>query len=213
VDAYQRYLAEGGREIPPARLTEVAQEIARQRSRHRNFGEGACPAVLLFAVDAREIGRAPLQLRLLLGVGKHTIAASAEGFDSAGTEVTLAGEDRKVVELALARHVESPLAPGPDSARPADGAGSARRGRWDRWGRRVWRADGARWGQPRPATSMGRHARCADKCARAQRKRLQPESKTARHDAHRRDSDWGGGIGGASVVGAVVLGAREQPTQ
>jgi len=53
-----------------------------------------------------------------VGVGKHTIAAWADGYDSAEKEVVVAGEDHKAVGLVLAKRVvESPsLPPGAQSA-------------------------------------------------------------------------------------------------
>ena len=176
VDAYQRYLAEGGREIPPARLTEVAQEIARQRSRIATLEIRGLPGGAIIRVDAREIGRAPLPAPLFLGVGKHTIAASAEGFDSAGTEVTLAGEDRKVVELALARHVESPLAPGPIAPGPPMGpvAPGAPMGPM---GPAAFGAPMGPMGPAAPGTSMGPPMAAAPTSAPVLSATVQPESK------------------------------------
>jgi len=63
-------------------------------------------------VDGKEIGKAPIAAPVRVGVGTHAIAASAEGYDPAGTEVTVAGEDQRVVELVLAKHVvEAPPSP------------------------------------------------------------------------------------------------------
>jgi hypothetical protein len=113
VDAYQRYLAEGGKKIPAARQAEVEKEIARQKARIATLEIRGLPDGALVRLDGKEIGKAPITAPVRMGLGAHTIAASAEGFDPAETEVTLAGEDQQVVELVLAKHVEPTPPPPP----------------------------------------------------------------------------------------------------
>jgi len=105
VDAYQRYLADGGKKISAARRTEVEQEIARQRARIATLEIRGLPEGAGVRVDGKEIGKAPIAAPVRVGVGTHTIAATAEGYDPAETEVTVAGEDQKVVDLVLTKHV------------------------------------------------------------------------------------------------------------
>ena len=62
-------------------------------------------------IDGKEIGKAPLAAPVRVGVGTHAITASAEGYDPADTEVTVAGEDQRVVDLVLAKHVVEPPPP------------------------------------------------------------------------------------------------------
>jgi len=112
VDAYERYLAEGGKKIPAARRAEVEQEIARQQARIATLWIRGLPEGAAVRVDGKEIGKAPIAAPVRVGVGTHTIAAWAEGYDPAETGVTVAGEDQKVVDLVLAKHVvESPAPP------------------------------------------------------------------------------------------------------
>jgi hypothetical protein len=111
VDAYERYLADGGKKIPAARHTEVEQEIARQRARIATLEIRGLPEGAAVRVDGKEIGKAPIAVPVRVGVGTHAIAASAEGYDPAGTEVTVAGEDQRVVELVLGKHVVEPPPP------------------------------------------------------------------------------------------------------
>ena len=109
VDAYQRYLADGGERIPAARRAEVEGKIARQKARIATLEIHGPPQGAMVRLDGMEIGRAPIAAQVRVGVGTHTIAASAEGYDPAEIEVTVAGEDQQVVELVLAKHmVETP---------------------------------------------------------------------------------------------------------
>jgi hypothetical protein len=112
VDAYERYLIDGGKKIPAARRTEVEQEIARQKARIATLQIRGLPEGAGVRVDGKEIGKAPIAAHVRVGVGTHVIAASAEGYEPTETQVTVAGEDQKVVELVLAKHVvEAPPAP------------------------------------------------------------------------------------------------------
>jgi hypothetical protein len=113
VDAYERYLVGGGRNIPAARRAEVEQEITRQKARIATLEIRGLPEGVVVRVDGKEIGKAPTAAPVRVGVGTHAIAASAEGYDPAETEVTVAGEDRRVVELALVKHVVEPPPPPP----------------------------------------------------------------------------------------------------
>jgi tetratricopeptide (TPR) repeat protein len=112
VDAYERYLKDGAKKIPAARRAEVEQEIARQKARIATLEIRGLPEGAVVRLDGKEIGKSPIAAPVRVGVGTHAIAASAEGYDPAETEVTVAGEDRRVVGLALAKHVvEAPPPP------------------------------------------------------------------------------------------------------
>ena len=105
VDAYERYLADGGKKIRAARRAEVVEEIARQKARIATLEMRGLPEGAIVRVDGKEIGKAPIPSPVRVGVGIHTVGATAEGYDPAETSVTVAGEDHKVVELALAKHM------------------------------------------------------------------------------------------------------------
>jgi hypothetical protein len=111
VDAYQRYLADGGKKILAARRAEVEKEIARQRARIATLEIRGLPEGAMVRLDGKEIGKAPIAAPVRVGVGTHVIAASAEGYDAAETQVTVAGEDQRVVQLVLAKHVVEPPPP------------------------------------------------------------------------------------------------------
>ncbi|MGO9291949.1 MAG: PEGA domain-containing protein [Polyangia bacterium] len=112
VDVYERYLVGGGKSIPAARRAEVEQEIARQKARIATLEIRGLPEGAAVRLDGKEIGKAPIAAPVRVGVGTHAIAASAEGYDPAEIEVTVAGEDQRVVELVLAKHVvETPPPP------------------------------------------------------------------------------------------------------
>jgi len=112
VDAYQRYLVEGGNRISRARRAEVKKEVERQSSRIATLEIHGLPDGAVVRLDEKEIAKAPIASPVRVGVGTHAITASAEGYDPAKIEVAVAGGDRHVVKLELTKHlVESQSMP------------------------------------------------------------------------------------------------------
>jgi hypothetical protein len=110
-DAFERYLADGGRKISATRRTEVEKEIVRQKARIATLEIRGLPEGAVVRLDDKEIGKAPIAAPVRVAVGMHTVAGAAEGYDPAETQVTVAGEDQKVVDMVLAKHGEPPPAP------------------------------------------------------------------------------------------------------
>jgi tetratricopeptide (TPR) repeat protein len=69
VDAYQRYLADGGKKILAARRAEVEKEIARQRARIATLEIRGLPEGAMVRLDGKEIGKAPIAAPVRVGVG------------------------------------------------------------------------------------------------------------------------------------------------
>jgi PEGA domain len=114
VAALQRYLDEGGKAIKPARRAEVAQEIARQKTRIATLDIRGLPEGALVTIDGDDVGKAPLAAPVRVGVGKHVVAATAAGYEPGEAKIEIAGEDSGVVELKLV----------PKSGQPAPAAGA-----------------------------------------------------------------------------------------
>jgi len=99
VESYQRYLSDGGSDIPPGRILEVSQEIARLHTRVGSVeltvkGEGA--TVL---VDEAVVGLSPFKKKVLVNVGKHKFTAARSGAEPMVRIVPIAGEDAITLEL------------------------------------------------------------------------------------------------------------------
>jgi Regulator of chromosome condensation (RCC1) repeat/PEGA domain len=101
VAALRRYLDEGGKAIKPDRRAEVEREIARQKTRIASLEIRGLPGGAVVRVDSAEVGTAPLGKPILVGIGDHVVSATAEGYDPAEVPVTVAGEDRRTVDLML----------------------------------------------------------------------------------------------------------------
>jgi len=103
VDAFERYLKEGGSAVAPERRAEVEKELERQRVRIATLEIRGVPEGALLRVDGKDVGVAPLAGPIRLGIGSHTIAATADGYRPGEQIVVLVGEDRKSVELNMVR--------------------------------------------------------------------------------------------------------------
>jgi hypothetical protein len=64
-------------------------------------------------VDGKDVGVAPLTQPIRIGMGSHTVTATADGYRPADQTVVLVGEDRKTVELNMARLPPPRVEPAP----------------------------------------------------------------------------------------------------
>lgn len=115
-DFLERYLKEGGAAVPKNRRADVEKELVRQQARIAMVDLNVQPPGATVRVDNRTLGTAPLSEPVRVGVGTHVVAASLDGYAAAETNVTVAGEDRRVVELSLEKiasvaEVPPPAAP------------------------------------------------------------------------------------------------------
>ena len=104
VAALQRYLDEGGKAIKPARRAEVEQEIARQKTRIATLEIRGLPDGARVRVNGVDVGKAPLGRPVSVGIGDHIISATADGYEPAEVQVTVAGEDRRTMEMTMKVH-------------------------------------------------------------------------------------------------------------
>jgi hypothetical protein len=111
VDTFERYLSQGGKAIKPARRKEVEQDVARQKARIATLEIRVTPDGAAICVDSKDVGLAPMSQGVRVAIGEHTVSATAEGYEPGELKVTVAGEDYRVIQLALAKHVEAPSPP------------------------------------------------------------------------------------------------------
>jgi hypothetical protein len=111
IAAYEGYLVGGGKNIPAARRTEVEKEIARQKARVATLVFHILPDGATVRVDGNEIGKSPIALPLSVGIGEHLVSAMADGHQPTEVKVTVAGEDRRTIELTLTPIPEKKTAP------------------------------------------------------------------------------------------------------
>jgi hypothetical protein len=125
VDAYQRYLVGGGKSIPAARRAEVEKEIARQKARIATLVFRILPDGATVRVNGNEIGKTPIAQPLSVAIGEHVVSAAAENHEPAEVKVTVAGEDRRTIELTLKARPEKRAEPTPAAAAGTQPAGGS----------------------------------------------------------------------------------------
>jgi hypothetical protein len=140
LETLERYLAEGGNEIPAARRARVESQLALLRGRVATLQVTVRPADARLAIDGREIPRTaaaaggPALVRLL--PGPHDVSAHRDGHESRTLQVLLEGGQTHVLELTLVRLptrsdvVGEPAPPSPPMlVSPPDKAGAGSGGR------------------------------------------------------------------------------------
>jgi tetratricopeptide (TPR) repeat protein len=107
--SYERYLAEGGAEIPQARRDDVetAFQILGQRVGRLSITASKDGAELF--VDDLRVGVTPLSTTVAVNVGRHRVYARAEDGVDATQVIDVAGGDLLDVALELKAHETKPL--------------------------------------------------------------------------------------------------------
>ncbi len=102
LSAFQKYLAEGGSDVPAARKKEVEKEVTRLSSLVAHVRIVASKEGAEIAVDDVVVGRGPLSAPLLVGAGRHKFSAQLAPFLPATKVVDVASGDDLEVKLDLA---------------------------------------------------------------------------------------------------------------
>lgn len=107
--AYEKYLADGAKELPAARKQEVQKEIETLRTLVAKAEIKTNVADADVALDDSPIGKSPIS-GLLLNPGSHRISATKEGRQTAVKVIKVAGGDSVTVELDLPERSSPPPA-------------------------------------------------------------------------------------------------------
>jgi hypothetical protein len=100
LQSFERYLADGGTEVPPDRKSSVSSEITSLRSFVARLEIQTEPDAVI-EVDDVAVGRTPLREPLLLNPGKRRVVVSKPGFRSATRVIMLASSDRTSMQIGL----------------------------------------------------------------------------------------------------------------
>lgn len=122
---FERFLAEGGTQIPEARVEEVERELAAARSRTAKLLVRTRPPGAQIALDDQPIGTSPMAAAELVDSGQHRLTVSKATFQPSSRIVVLAGGDETTVDVDL----EPTAGPAPVVAEPP-----RRAAMWIAWG-------------------------------------------------------------------------------
>jgi hypothetical protein len=127
LEAFERYLAEGGDEIDDARRDEVLAEVERLRKMVGTVVVTAPDGAAVF-VDGVERGTAPLSGKLPVSAGvEHTAWIVVDGERGPERRFKVMGSDTMGIDLREeAGPAPAPAAEAEDTAPPAGGAGPSR---------------------------------------------------------------------------------------
>jgi hypothetical protein len=112
LDAFERYLSEGGAEVPPSRAEEVKGEIVRLSPRVASLSVTVDVPGADISVDDLVVGKAPLPQPLRLNAGRRRISVAVDGRLPQSRVVELAGGDDAKVDFKL----EAPRAAASEAA-------------------------------------------------------------------------------------------------
>jgi hypothetical protein len=101
VEAFEKYLVQGGVKIAAGRRREVEKELDRQRARIGTIALQVQPEGAEIRVDGGLAGTAPLAEPVRITAGKHTIVVLASGYDAQVRALDVEPESRVVIELKL----------------------------------------------------------------------------------------------------------------
>lgn len=111
LDAFEKYLADGGDEIPAARRTRVEAEVKRLLTRVANVTVTVNVPGASVLVDDVMVGTSPLDHPLRIGAGRHKFSASTTATVPVSRVLDLSGGEAKTLNLELVAPGHVPAAP------------------------------------------------------------------------------------------------------
>lgn len=115
LDAFERYLKDGGAEVPADRATHVKNEVEKLLGRVATLSIAVNVGGATVSVDDVSVGTAPLAGPVRISAGRRKITVSKAGYQSATQHVELAGRDQKSLTFELSA-TPSAAAPTPAPA-------------------------------------------------------------------------------------------------
>lgn len=110
LQAFQKYLADGGTQVPAKRRADVEKDIKKLAGRVSKLEVTVSVPGAAVTVDDEKVGDAPISDPVMVSQGKRKITATKPGYEPVTQTVELAGGDTQKIELVLK---EIPKAPPP----------------------------------------------------------------------------------------------------
>jgi hypothetical protein len=104
VQAFERYLAEGGAGVPQERRHEVEGTLRSLRTRISRVLIHSNRADIDLFVDDTKIGRAPLERSVAVNVGRHRIMGRADDGSSDQQTISVPGNETVDVFLSICQN-------------------------------------------------------------------------------------------------------------
>jgi hypothetical protein len=97
--ALERYLSEGGAQIPPARQAEVQRDIEKLHARVANVEITTTVSDADVSIDDVSVGKSPLPKAVLVSAGRHKITVAKAGLSPITKVIEIASGDALKVSL------------------------------------------------------------------------------------------------------------------
>jgi len=125
VQSFQRYLTQGGADVPAERAAQVSEVIASLRQRVGRIEIRVSRAGAQVTIDETKVGTSPLLGPIEANVGRHRVSARTADGASDAQVVEVAGGEQTVVALELAAAAPKPVATPLPATAPAAGSASS----------------------------------------------------------------------------------------
>ncbi len=102
IDAFERYLREGGARVPPERAAAVRETIEALRAQLASLIITSDPVGARVRVDGLEVGSTPLSAPLVVAAGVHTVELDLAEYVVVRERVRVAGRERRPLSFRLA---------------------------------------------------------------------------------------------------------------
>jgi hypothetical protein len=122
LSALQRYIAEGGKNIPSSRHADVDKDIEKLLARVANFTIVTTVADADVTIDDVSVGKSPLAKPIMVSAGKHKITISKAGFTATTKVIEIASSETQNVPIDP---VKIEVAPPPTPVAPPPETGPA----------------------------------------------------------------------------------------
>jgi hypothetical protein len=133
---FERYLTEGGTEIPTARVEEVRKEISRLQTRVASVTIVADVTGAEVSVDDLPVGKTPLDKPVRVNAGRRRVSVAFEGKAPQNRVVEMAGGDKIELKFKLSEpeRAVAPTPIAPPVAPPPRKPPPERKVPWIAWG-------------------------------------------------------------------------------
>lgn len=118
LNAFERYLSEGGTQIAAVRRDEVRKDIEKLKARVANLEIVVSVSDAEIAIDDVLIGKSPLAKPVLVSAGRHKVTATKEGRPPVTKVVDIAGGDTLRVSLELVEQGGATVVTPPPTGEP-----------------------------------------------------------------------------------------------
>jgi hypothetical protein len=103
IDAYERFLSEGGSAVSAERRSEVALQISHELTKVAWLSLEIMPHGALISLDGKPLGLSPLSAPQRVSAGEHTLLVTLAGHAPVERVIALAAGKRETFQLELAK--------------------------------------------------------------------------------------------------------------